>query len=91
MATVTRGALYLPTQIAALDLDQQLAAMKRAGLAPAKLQDPAQLEKFVTRYLVKTGMDQAAAQPSLVSMLFQSDSATSDPSASGGSLLNLLA
>jgi hypothetical protein len=92
MAKVTRTALYLPDQIAALDLDQQLAAMKRAGLDPAKLQDPAQLEKFVTRYLLKVGMDQAATQPSLVSMLFQSgDSGASDPSASGGSLVNLLA
>jgi hypothetical protein len=45
----------------------------------------------VTRYLVKTGTDQAASQPSLVSMLFQSDSGASDASASGGSLLNLLA
>jgi hypothetical protein len=92
MAKVTRTALYLPDQIGALDLDQQLAAMKRAGLDPAKLQNPAELEKFVTRYLMKVGMDQAAAQPSLVTMLFQgSDAAATDPAASGGSLLNLLA
>lgn len=89
MAKVTRGALYLPDQIAALDLDQQLAAMKRAGLDPEKLQDPAQLEKFITRYLVKVGMDQAATQPSLVTALFQSDAGAGG--APGTGLLNLIA
>jgi hypothetical protein len=91
MAKVTRGGLYLPEQTAALELEQQLAAMKRAGLDPAKLQDPAQLEKFVTRYLAKVGMEQAGAQPSLVSMLFQNDAGAADASGGGAGLVNLLA
>jgi hypothetical protein len=91
MAKVTREGLYLPAQLAALELDQQLAAMKRAGLDPEKLQKPAELEKFVTRYLVKVGMEQAASQPSLVTTLFQNNAGADDASSGGAGLVNLLA
>ena len=81
----------MPDQLAALDLDQQLAALKRAGLDTNKLQDPAELEKFVTRYLLKTGMDQAASQPDPMLALFQSSGSSDAASSSTGGLLNLLA
>jgi hypothetical protein len=84
LAKVTREALYLPTQIGALELDQQKAAMKRAGLDPEKLQDPAQLEKFVMRYLSKASLEQASATPSLAAQLFQTNTDNS------GALLALL-
>jgi hypothetical protein len=86
LAKVTREALYLPSQTGALELEQQKAQMKRAGLDPLKLQEPAGLENFIRRFLAKAQLEQQNSQPSLVSQLFQ----PAAPAAGGGGI-NLLA
>jgi hypothetical protein len=95
LTAVTRTALSLPDSVAALDVDQQISALNRAGFDVNKLQDPTYLNTFIKRFLVNTGMSQASQAPSLA-VLFQTDdgSGSSGDATSmllGGGSLNILA
>jgi hypothetical protein len=68
LAAVMRGALGLPDQTAALDLDQQVRAMTRAGFDADKLQDPTSLGRLIQRFLLNNGTQSSAAVDPLMAL-----------------------
>jgi hypothetical protein len=65
---------------------QQTAAMSRAGLDPAKLQDPKALSTFLDRFLTADDAANSGGNP----MLALFSSGQNDGTTAGGGLLNLL-
>ncbi len=74
---MVRGALGLPDSLAALSVDQQTAALKRAGFDSAKLVDSSYLKTFINQFLGNAGLQQSNADP--LTALFQPGTANDIP------------
>jgi hypothetical protein len=71
LSAVVRGAVGLPDSVGALDVDQQITALSRAGFDVKQLQDPASVAKLVDRFLANAGLNSTAnTDPSGLSALF---------------------
>ena len=77
LSAVVRGALGLPDSLAALSVDQQTAALKRAGFDSAKLVDSSYLKTFINQFLGNAGLQQSNADP--LTALFQPGTANDIP------------
>jgi hypothetical protein len=60
---VVRTAQGLPAEAGALDVDQQVAQLKRSGFDVTKLTDPAFIAKYVQRYLVMNDLNNPSTDP----------------------------